>query len=428
LTDNLETRMAERFDHHVRELASEGVPRRVYRHLREHCPVQWTDAHGGFWVATRYDDIEQVARDPETFGSSMGITIPDPTDAMSLEDRQRMFESRKGLGPPVFYDPPAHAPIRRALDPLFAPPVVRAREDYIRSVTDDWIDTFIESGECDAVAQFCAPVPAIVVLNWLGLPEKDWKNWSDAVLNQFARPGESGIDLSAIDLEQLLHLVQYRRANPAEDVVSAVGQLEIDGEPLQDYELVMMLAQLVFAGLDTTTNAAASTIVELHRRPALRQQLAQTARDDRLWNSAIEEFLRFACPVQGFKRTARTAATVGGQQIAPGDRVYIIWASANFDDRVFPNPDEIDIRRIPNRHMTFGRGIHRCLGSHLARLEVKVMIQQLLQRLPDYEVDESNLDVHPDVGVAYGYETVPLRFTPTGANTSGIAAASATPS
>jgi cytochrome P450 len=426
MTDELEVQMAHRFDHHERDLASEAVPRRVYGHMREHCPVQWTDAYGGFWVATRYDDIERVARDPDTFGSSLGITIPDPTDLLPPEDRQKMFESRRGLGPPVFYDPPAHTPIRRALDKLFTPPVVRAREDYIRSVADSWIDTFIGSGHCDVVAQYCAPVPAIVVLNWLGLPDEDWKAWSDAVLNQFSH-AESGIDLSAIDLEKLLRMVQHRRENPTNGVISAVSQLKIDGEPLQDFELVMMLAQLVFAGLDTTTNAAASTIVELYRRPALRAELTNLAHDDRLWNSAIEEFLRFTCPVQGFKRTARTQVTVGGQEIAPGERVYILWASANFDEHVFPNPEEIDIRRVPNRHMTFGRGVHRCLGSHLARLEVKVMIEQLLRRLPDYDVDESELTIHPDVGVSYGYEAVPLRFTPGALSTTGTAAAGATP-
>jgi cytochrome P450 len=175
----------------------------------------------------------------------------------------------------------------------------------------------------------------------------------------------------------------------------------------------------VFAGLDTTTNATAGTLVELHRRPALRDELARTPHNDRLWNSAIEEFLRYTCPVQGFKRTARNQATVGGKAVQPGERVYVVWASANFDDEEFEHPDEIDIRRVANRHMTFGRGIHRCLGSHLARLEVKVMVQQILARIPDYTIDESCLEVHPDVGIAYGYESVPMRFTPSRGGVAG---------
>jgi cytochrome P450 len=420
MTESLAQRMADRFDHHDPDLAKDGVPQQVYRHLRDRCPMKWSEAYDGFWVATAFRDVERVAQDAETFGSSLGILIPDPSDALTEEDRAHRFATGKGVvGPPVMYDPPAHTPIRRTLEPLFSPGVVRQREDYIRSVADEWIDTFIGAGECDAIAQFCAPVPCIVVLNWLGLHDEDWKVWSDVVLNQFSRPGRYGPDISTIDLGKLLATLHERRDNPGDDVISAITQITVDGEPLHDLEMVTMLAQIVFAGLDTTTNATAGTLVELYRRPELREELARTPHDDRLWASAIEEFLRYTCPVQGFKRTARTQTTVGGETVRPGERVYMVWASANFDENEFERPDEIDIRRAANRHMTFGRGIHRCLGSHLARLEVKVMVQQILARLPDYTIDESRLEVHPDVGIAYGYEALPMRFTPTDAQSSG---------
>ena len=413
MTDDVALRMMEHFDLHDPAIAKDGVPQRVYSELRDKCPVHKSDAYGGFWVASQYQDVERVIKDPDTFGSSLGIVIPDPTDALTPEDQQKLFESGKGVvGPPVAYDPPAHTPIRRALEPLFAPVPVRQREDYIRSVADQWIDSFIEAGECDAVAQFCAPVPAIVVLDWLGLHDEDWKIWSDIVMEQFSRPGQYGPDISALDLEKILATLHERRDHPADDVLSAITQITIDDEPLNDYEMVTMVAQLVLAGLDTTTNATAGTLVELHRRPEVRAELAGTAHDDRLWATAIEEFLRYTCPIQGFKRTARTEAQVGGKTVHPGERVLMLFASANFDEREFDRPNEVDIRRTTNRHMTFGRGIHRCLGSHLARLEVKVMIQQVLQRIPNYTIDESKLEVHPDVGVAYGYESVPMRFTP----------------
>jgi cytochrome P450 len=416
---DIESKMAARFDHHDPELAREGVPRRVYRNLRENCPFTWSDAYDGFWVASTYAEIEEVIRDPDNFASSAGILIPDPSDAMPKADQLERFEMRKGIiGPPVSYDRPAHTPIRRKLEPLFSPAVVREREDYIRSVADEWIDSFISEGHCDVVAQFCAPVPTIVVLDWLGLHDEDWKVWSDAVLNQFSRPRNYGPDLSAIDLGKLLALLHERRGHPADDVISAISQIRIDDQPLDDLEMVAMLAQLVFAGLDTTTNATASTLVELSRRPEIRRELTETPVQDRLWNTAIEEFLRFTCPVQGFKRTARNATTVGGQTVQAGDRVYMIWASANFDENEFDRPDEIDIRRTTNRHMTFGRGIHRCLGSHLARLEMKVMVQQILRRVPDYTVAESELEFHHDVAITYGYERVPIQFT-RGARTSG---------
>jgi cytochrome P450 len=412
LTD-VEARMLSRFDHHDPELAKEGVPQSIYGAMREKCPFTWTDAYDGFWVASKYADIEEVIRDPDNFGSSAGILIPDPSNAMSPEEQQERFDMRRGvIGPPVSYDPPVHTPIRRTLEPMFSPAVVRQREDYIREVTDEWIDSFIADGECDIVAQFCAPVPTIVVLNWLGLHDEDWKVWSDAVLNQFSNPGQYGPDMSVVDLPKLLGLIHERREEPTDDVLTAITKIRIDGEPLHDLEMMALVGQLVFAGLDTTTNATASSLVALYRNPEIREELAATPLDDRLWASAVEEFLRYTCPIQGFKRTARRTADIAGNTVEPGQRIYMLWASANFDEDEFERPHEIDIRRTTNRHMTFGRGIHRCLGSHLARLEVKVMLQQILRRLPDYTVDESKLELHHDVGIAYGYEAVPIRFTP----------------
>jgi cytochrome P450 len=410
------SRMVSRFDHHDPELAADGVPREVYREMRETCPMAWSEAYDGFWVASRYADIEDAIRDPDNFGSSAGILIPDLNDSLPADQQAERFDSRKGvIGPPVTYDRPVHTPIRRKLEPLFSPAAVRTREDYIRSVADESIDAFIGTGHCELITAFCAPVPTIVVLDWLGLHDEDWRAWSDAVLSQFNKPGQYGPDLNAIDLPKLLDTLHDRRDNPTDDVITAITQIRIDERPLDDLEMVAMLAQVVFAGLDTTTNATAGTLVELFRRPDLRAELAQTPVDDRLWNTAIEEFLRYTCPIQGFKRTARTTATVGGQTIQAGERVMMLWASANFDDREFDRPDEIDIRRTTNRHMTFGRGIHRCLGSHLARLEMKVMVQQILRRLPDYTVDESQLALHHDVGIAYGYASVPITFTANGA-------------
>ena len=412
MTD-VQARMLERFDHHDPELASDGVPQHVYGEMREKCPFKWSDAYDGFWVASRYSDIEEVIRDPDNFGSSAGILIPDPSDAMSKPEQLERFEMRKGIvGPPVTYDRPVHTPIRRKLEPLFGPVVVRKREDYIRAVTNEWIDSFIADGECELVTQFCAPIPTIVVLDWLGLHDEDWKVWSDAVLSQFSQPGQYGPDLSAIDLMKLLATLNDRRDNPTDDVITAITQITIDDEPLHDLEMMTMLAQMVFAGLDTTTNATASSLVALYRNPELRDELASTPHDDRLWDSAIEELLRYTCPIQGFKRTAREDTSIGGNPVKGGERVLLLWASANFDEREFDRPEQLDLRRPTNRHMTFGRGIHRCLGSHLARLEMKVMIQQILQRLPDYTVDEAKLELHRDISVAYGYDSVPIRFIP----------------
>lgn len=412
-------RLVDHFDHHSPEFAQEGVPQQVYAELRERCPVQWSDAQGGFWVtSSKYRDIDRVADDPATFSSALGNCLPHAPDALPDEERAALLESGRGNAPPVFFDPPLHGAYRRALNPLFTLKAVRVREDYIRSVTDEFIDKFIDTGSCEIVGAFCAPVPAIVVLDWLGLPTEGWKQWSDAVLSQFENPGQSGPDSSMIDLPAVLAEVQDRRQHPRSDVLTALAQTEVDGQLLNDLELLQIVAVIIFAGLDTTTNTVASSLVELARHPDLRAELARTPVDDPLWGSAIEELLRYVCPVQGFRRTAREEAKVGDATVKPGDRVLMLWASGNFDDEIFDDPQRLDLRRNNNRHMSFGRGIHRCLGAHLARLEMTIMCQQLLHRIPDYEIDEAALHLHPDVGLVYGFGSVPMRFHAPAAATS----------
>jgi len=410
IPDDVVNDLVDHFDHHAPGFAQEGVPQRVYAEMREHCPVKWSDAQGGFWVISKYQDIVRVADDAATFSSALGNLVPHAPDALPEEERSALLESGKGSAPPVFYDPPLHGAYRRALNPLFTPKAVRTREDYIRSVTDERIDAFINLGSCEIVSAFCAPVPAIVVLDWLGLPTEGWKQWSDAVLSQFENPGQTGPDPSKIDLPAVLAEVQDRRANPRNDVLTALSQTEVEGALLNDLELLQIVAVVIFAGLDTTTNAVASSLVELQRHPDLRAELARTPIEDPLWGSAIEELLRYVCPVQGFRRTAREQAQVGDALVKPGERVFMLWASANFDEEIFDDPTQLDFRRNNNRHLSFGRGIHRCSGAHLARLEMMIMLQQLLHRLPDYVIDETALHLHRDVGLVYGFGSVPMRF------------------
>jgi cytochrome P450 len=402
--------MVDNFDHHAAGFAQKGVPQQVYAEMRERRSVRWSDAQGGFWIASKYHDIARVADDATTFSSALGNLVPHAPDALPEDQRAALLESGRGSAPPVFYDPPLHGAYRRALNPLLTPKAVRVREDYIRVVTDELIDTFIDSGVCEIVSAFCAPVPAIVVLDWLGLPTEGWKQWSDAVLSQFDNPGQTGPDSSKIDLPAVLAEVQDRRQSGRDDVLTALSQTEVDGALLSDLELLQIVAVIIFAGLDTTTNAVASSLVELQRHPEMRAELARTPIDDPLWGTAIEELLRYVCPVQGFRRTARAAAQVGDAAVKPGERVFMLWASGNFDGEIFEEPNQLDLRRNNNRHMSFGRGIHRCLGAHLARLEMTIMLQQLIHRIPEYEIDEAALRLHSDVGLVYGFGAVPMRF------------------
>lgn len=402
--------MVERFDHHAPEFAQEGVPHRVYAEMRDRCPVQWSDAQGGFWVVSKYEDIDRVAYDASVFSSALGNLVPTGYDALPQSERKAKLGSGRGDAPPVFFDPPLHGEYRRALNPLFTPSAVRVREDYIRSVTDEFIDVFIGSGSCELIGDFCAPVPAIVVLDWLGMPIDGWRQWSDAVLSQFENPGQTGPDISKLDMPAVLAEVQDRRVNPRDDVLSALCQTEVEGNLLTEIELLQVVAVIITAGLDTTTNAVANSLIELQRHPELRAELARTPIGDPLWGTAVEELLRYICPVQGFRRTARETAQVGSATVQAEDRVFMLWASGNFDTEVFVEPERLDLRRPNNRHMSFGRGIHRCLGAHLARLEMTIMLQQLIHRIPEYRIDEAAMRLHSNVGLVYGYGAVPMSF------------------
>jgi cytochrome P450 len=425
-----------RFDHHSSEYAREGVPYKVFEGLREKCPVVRTDVYDGMWVLTRYDDIKRVTEDTETFSSTGGITVPDGTERLGPDEvleLRALVADAAGFSSIVTMDPPEHLKIRRALNPPFSPGAVLARESFIRDVTDRTIDSFIDTGHCDVFGEFCAPVPAIVVLEWLGLPTEEWKKWSDPVLYQFGggmldearasenllSPGQDDLPTQAqslsrktgadaLDMGELMTVLAARRREPREDLFSYLAQTTVDGRPLEDGEIMGTMATLILAGLDTTTNAVATTVVELARRPQLRTELAASD-DATLWTAAVEESLRFSCPVQGFKRTAVKDADVGGVRIKAGERVFVLWAAANRDPNVFSSPNEFDIHRQNNRHLSFGNGVHRCLGMHLARLEIKVMLQQLLRRIPDFTVGPE-LPLHRDCGLVFGYESVPFQF------------------
>lgn len=387
------------FDHHSSEFADD--PWTPLQELRSTCPVAFTENHGGFWVLTAYDEIKTVATDDVRFSSASGITVPDK-------------KNRGQRSIPIEMDPPEFLAFRRILHPMLSPAAVDRMTPTIERFVHAAIDEFIERGACDFVHDLADPLPAMTTMHKLGLPVERWKEFSvpmhKVVFLRQGNPERDGIvaDLQRIG-EVLLETIAERRAAPRDDMISYLIGCQIDGRPVSDLEIKEMAYLIVQGGFDTTGSAISNALIQLDRDRDARQRLID---DLSLMPSAIEEFLRFEAPQLALSRTATVDVTIGGKQIKAGDRILLVWASANRDDRVFDDPDELVLDRFPNRHMTFGLGAHRCLGSNLARKQMQAALTAVLRRLPDYTIDYDNARRPETVGIAYGMYTLPASFEP----------------
>ncbi|HVV12660.1 cytochrome P450 [Amycolatopsis sp.] len=392
------------FDHHSGAYARDW--REINSTLRGKCPVAHTEAHGGFWVLSKYADIAEVARDDETFssyqelpdGSRTGATIPaGPLRQVPIE-----------MDPPEFFD------YRKLLNGRFSPASVKRWEPYLRDVTTFCIDNFVESGQADLVSALASPVPAILTLELLGLPTTGWRTVSDvthALVHTLPGSPEHDAAMAGIMgiLGQVNETIAARRAEPKDDLISELVHAEVNGEKMTDARLIEIITLVIFGGVDTTGSLIGSALEWLHHNPAERDRLRA---DPALIPTATEEFLRYFSPVPGLARTTTKECTVGGQALAAGERVFLSWSSANYDEEVFDRPDDVVLDRHPNRHQSFGLGIHRCLGSNVARLEFRVVLEEVLRRLPDYVVDTAHAQPYPTIAVVNGWISLPVTFTP----------------
>jgi cytochrome P450 len=396
------TRATVDFDHYSSAYASGW--REINAHNRRHCPVAFTEAHGGFWQLSRYDDVAAAARDDAAFaswypnpdGTHNGVTIP--TGPM----RQV----------PIEMDPPEFTAYRKLLNPAFSPASAARWEPYLRRVATFCIDQFIESGSCDLVTDLANPVPAIFTMEMLGLPKDNWRAFSDATHAMVHHEPDSAEFATAVGelgalMVQVFETVALRRQQPTDDLISTLVTARIDGKPLSDERLSQIITLVIMGGVDTTGSLLSSVLEWLNRHPDVRQGLREAPE---LTPRAIEEFLRYFAPVQALARTATNDCVIGGQHIAAGDRISLSWASANFDEMVFDNPDEVQLDRFPNRHQTFGVGLHRCLGSNFARIEFKVMLEEVLRRLPDFVIGEG-AQRYSSIAIVNGWVTLPATFT-----------------
>lgn len=352
------------------ELSAIDDPYPVFDELRKNHPVFY-GAERDLWVVSRYEDVRAVLLDAETFASGMGTV---PTGFVAIKP---MMISR---------DPPYHTKLRGAVHPTFTPRRMRALEEFIRKVTRELLAAIDPEAETDLVSALTDPLPVAVITELLGVGIEDRVKFSEnagAVIHAAAGDGptaEEGIHWIYAYLERVLAL---REKQPGDDLVSRLLHPEPDETRLTADEVVGFCALLLMAGTETTTNGLGNALVLLHEHPDVRRQLAQ--RPEGL-SVAIEELLRLESPVPGLSRVTTRDVEIRGVKIPKGARVHMLFAAANRDEGAFPNADTLDPDRSPNAHLAFSLGIHFCLGASLARAELRIALEELLARFPDYRI------------------------------------------
>lgn len=393
--------LVERLDLNSPALHDEQLPFEVYRGLRATQPVKRVEPRGrpaAEWFVSRYRNVVAVFQDNENFTSEEmtagGIPGPISTAPVSLDDVDPYIVATHSQKIPLALDPPEFSVYRPLLNPLFSPGQARKTEWASREIAGRLIDPINGCAAAEFHHELAKPLPAMLICRLLGLPEQEWERFAITTPESLAyfameQTPETvmGRVIPSLDAQMtMLRLADERRRDPQEDIITAVAHLTVDGRLLNFYELGAILSVLLSGGVHTTTLAIEAALAYLGRNPAVHDELAQ--HPERV-KPFCEEILRMWPPLHLFFRKAKRDVAVGGQPIAAGDTLILGLASANRDPDEFPDPDTFRIGRHPNRHITFAVGIHRCLGSSLARQELLVTIEEVLRRLPPFTIDES---------------------------------------
>jgi cytochrome P450 len=379
------------FQQRVAELAAKG-------------PVVYSSAYGGHWMVTGYKEVHQVLTDPKTFSSY-------PNNLVTPADFGKFI--------PLELDPPDHTAYRQVLQPLFSPQRMKKLSDDIRTVVNGLIDEFAPRGEAEFISEFAHELPARIFLALMDWPLEDaplFTEATDVVL--FGKPGGTQEESDQARISAGLTVAGYfqkviedRRSNPREDATSKLINTEValpDGTRLlEDQELILMFYLLLMGGLHTVQGSLAWAIMHLVDNPSQRESIIA---DPAVIPTAVEEILRIEAAVAAGRRATRDVE-LGGVSIAEGDQLLLMLCSANRDPDTFPHPNDFDINRSPNRHLSFGAGVHRCLGSHLGRVELTIALEELHRRIPDYQLVESDPPTFHSTQVR-GCLRMPITFTP----------------
>ncbi|NUW34361.1 cytochrome P450 [Nonomuraea sp. SMC257] len=365
--------------------------------MRENAPVYWD---GKVWGVASYRDVRRVSLNPRAFSSAQGIR-PDSGPLPMMIDM----------------DDPAHMLRRRLVSRGFTPRRVAAQAERIGQLCDQILDRVCERGECDFVWDIAAPLPLIVIGDALGVAPEDrdaLMRWSDDMLRGLVGQADSELLVRAGEAfeqyeEYATRVIDDRRGCPRDDLISTLVHAEVDGDRLDRDSLLYECLLILIGGDETTRHVLSGGVYQLLVHPDQRRALAE---DLSRIPAAVEEMLRWVSPIKNMNRTVVADTELGGQHLRAGDQVLLLYPSANRDETVFADPYRFDVARTPNDHIAFGFGSHFCLGNSLARLEVRTMVERLLRRMPDLEPVGAGEPAFRPANFISGYESMPVRFTP----------------
>jgi len=374
----------------------------IWDELRQTCPVAHTDRYGGAWLPVRHEDISAIARDTDHFSSEGAVLANKPP-------REEWISTAPiGGAPPITSDPPFHADARRLLLPAFSPQVIAEWEPEIRRLCNELIDNLEGLDVVDAAVQYAQNIPVYVIARMLGLPLEDSDYFRDTVhlvLEEIgAEFGDRRAGFEKLDAYLAVH-VRDHIENPKDDLIGFLLNAKIYDQPLSPEHVVGTIILLMVAGIDTTWSSIGSSIWHLAHHPS---DLARMVAEPELLPTAIEELLRAYAPVT-MARIVSQDAEIGGCPVKQGDSVLLPFPAANRDPDVFENADTVIIDREVNRHVAFGLGIHRCLGSNLARLEPRVAVEVFINRFPKFELADPGA-VTWSLGQVRGPRKLPVRI------------------
>jgi len=397
------------YDHNSR-YHSENWPEE-YREMREKTPRAWSEAYGGFWVATKYKDIIGIAQKPDAF-----------TTHKTFDEATGEIKGGASIPPqpnvrfvPNESESPEWNSVRTFLNRHFAPKTIDGWRKTARKYATALVDRVIEKGKCDVVEDLANPLPAIITMEMLGLGLHEWPEFADLFHKIVYLPQTDPDHKKMMDkLEYFLRQrvdeeIAIRRTAPKNDLFTHLANDEMDGKKLDRDMIHNLCFNIVGGGVGTTSALISNTLLYLSRNPADRERLNN---DPSLWPVATEEFVRFFTVVHGPTRLVKEDVDVDGWKFKAGERVMVCFASANRDPEIFEEPDKIIIDRMPNRHIGFGAGMHRCIGSFFARMVFETMVTEVIKRLPDIKVDEANKQQYPVVALTNGWIQMPATFTP----------------
>jgi len=386
-----------------------GVPHDWFTALRHEAPVFWHPERDGpgFWNLTCYDDVVMVNRDNQTFSSNRGAVFIWDLPPEDLEQQRLMM---------LNMDPPMHTRYRRLVNKGFTPRMVDSLEATIRERTRSILDKVGPRGECDFVVDVAAELPLQVIADILGVPQADrYKmfDWSNRMIgSEDPEYGVTEEEAQQASMELFAYAAQLAEAKRAQDprgadLISVLSEAEVDGERLTQLEIDLFFMLLTVAGNETTRNLISHGMVQLLEHP---DQLAKVQADRAVLPGTVDEMLRYASPVMHFRRTATKDVTIRDTKIAEGDKVVIWYISANRDENVFDDPMTFNVERSPNEHVAFGGGgPHFCLGANLARMEIRVIFEELLDRWRDLELTGEPARLRSNF--INGVKHIPLSFT-----------------